>query len=87
MLQTASRAVAAVQEDDNDLEEVVAALSMQPKRPQPKKKATKGKSTVCFVHKKYGDDTWKAQVWGCMDWLLCLELILNCLSTLHLPVN
>ena len=57
-----SQAVAAVQEDDEDLEEAVAALSVQPKRPQPKKKPTKGgkgKGTVCFVHKKYGADTWK----------------------------
>ena len=57
-----SQAVAAVQEDDENLEEAVAALSVQPKRSQPKKKATKGgkgKGTVCFVHKKYGADTWK----------------------------
>ena len=57
-----SQAVAAVQEEDENLEEAVAALSVQPKRPQPKKKAAKGgkgKGTVCFVHKKYGADTWK----------------------------
>ena len=57
-----SQAVAAVQEDDKNLEEASAALSVQPKRPQPKKKPTKGgkgKGTVCFVHKKYGADTWK----------------------------
>ena len=57
-----SQAVAAVQEDDKNLEEAVAALSVQPKRPQPKKKAAtggKGKGTVCFVHKKYGANTWK----------------------------
>ena len=49
--------MAAVQEDDENLEEAVAALSMQPKWPQLKKKAArggKGKGTVCFVHKKYG---------------------------------
>ena len=54
--------VVAVQEDDEDLEEAVAVLSVQPKRPQPKKKTamgSKGKGTVCFVHKKYGADTWK----------------------------
>ena len=54
--------MAAVQEDDEELEEAVAVLSVQSKRPQPKKKAAKGgkgKSTVCFVHKKYGADTWK----------------------------
>ena len=54
-----SQVVAAVQEDDKDLEEAVAALSLQPKRPQPKKKNAKGKGTACFVHKKYGADTWK----------------------------
>ena len=57
-----SQAVAAVQEDDKDLAEAVTALSVQPKRPQPKKKTAKGgkgKGTVCFVHKKYGADTWK----------------------------
>ena len=32
---------------------------MQPKWPQPKKKAAKGKGTVCFLLKKYGADTWK----------------------------
>ena len=54
--------MAAVQENDDDLEEAVAVLSVQPKRAQPKKKAAKcGKdeSTVCFVHKRYGADTWK----------------------------
>ena len=54
--------MAAVQENDDDLEEAVAVLSVQPKRPQPKKKAAKcgkGKSTVCCVHKRYGVDTWK----------------------------
>ena len=57
-----SQVVAAVQEDDENLEEAVAALSVQPKRPQPKKKAAKGgkgKGTVCYTHKKYGADTWK----------------------------
>ena len=33
-----SQAVAVVQEDDDDLEEAVAALSVQPKRPQPKRR-------------------------------------------------
>ena len=57
-----SQAVAAVQEDDENLEEAVAALSVQPKWSQPKKKAAKGgkgKGTVCVVHKKYGAHTWK----------------------------
>ena len=57
-----SQAVAAVQEDDENLEEAVAVLSVQPKWPQPKKKAAKGgkgKGTMCFVHKKYRPDTWK----------------------------
>ena len=57
-----SQAVAAVQEDDENLEEAVAALNMQPKQSHPKKKAAMGgktKGTVCFVHKKYGTDTWK----------------------------
>ena len=57
-----SQVVAAVQEDDENLEEAVAALSVQPNRPQPKKKAAKngkGKGTVCFGHRKYGADTWK----------------------------
>ena len=34
--------VAAVQEDVEEIEEAVAALNVQPKRPQPKKKAAKG---------------------------------------------
>ena len=54
--------VAAVQEEDENLEEAVVALSVQPKRPQPKKKAAKGgkgKGTMCFIHKKYGADAWK----------------------------
>ena len=54
-----SQAVAAVQEDDQDLEEAVAVLSVQPKRPQPKKKAAKGgkgKGTMCYPHRKYGAD-------------------------------
>ena len=54
--------MAAVQEDDENLEEAVAALNMQPKQSHPKKKAAMGgktKGTVCFVHKKYGTDTWK----------------------------
>ena len=57
-----SQAVASVQEDDENLEEAVVALSVQPKRPQPKRKPTKGgkgKGTVYFVHKKYGANTWK----------------------------
>ena len=56
------QAVAAVQEEDENMEEAVAALNVQPKRPQPKKKAAKGgkgKGTVCHTHKKYGADTWK----------------------------
>ena len=57
-----SQAVAAVQEEDENLEEAVAALSVQPKQPQPKKKAAKGgkgKGTVRYTHKKYGADAWK----------------------------
>ena len=57
-----TQAVAAVQQDDEDLEEAVAALSVQPKRTQPRRKAAKGgkgKGTVCFSHKKYGADCWK----------------------------
>ena len=34
--------VAAVQEDVEEIEEAVAAFNVQPKRPQPKKKAAKG---------------------------------------------
>ena len=40
----------------------MAALSVQPKWPQPKKKAAKGgkgKGTMCFVNKKYDANTWK----------------------------
>ena len=57
-----SQVVAAVQEDDENLKEPVAALSVQPKWPQPKKKAAKGgkgKGTMCFVNKKYDANTWK----------------------------
>ena len=53
---------AAVPESNEQLEEAVAALNVQTKRHQPKKKTTKdnkGKDTVCYVHKKYGDQTWK----------------------------
>ena len=41
-----SQAVAAVQEDDDDLEEAVAALSVQPKRPRRSRQGWQGKSTV-----------------------------------------
>ena len=54
--------MAAVQEEDENLEEAVAAISVQPKWPQPKKKAAKGgkgKGTVCYTHKKYGANTWE----------------------------
>ena len=57
-----TQAVAAVQQDNEDLEEAVAALSVQPKRSQPRRKAakgSKGKGTVCFLHKKYGADCWR----------------------------
>ena len=51
-----------VPEDVEELEEAVAALNVPPKSPQPKKKAAKGgkgKGTICYVHKKYGADSWK----------------------------
>ena len=56
------QAVAAVLEEEENLEEAVPALNVQPKRPKPKKKAArggKGKGTVCYTHKKYCADTWK----------------------------
>ena len=40
----------------------MAALNVQPKRPQHKKNADKGgkgQGKLCHVHKKYGDQTWK----------------------------
>ena len=52
---------AAVPEDDDELEEAVAALNMQPKQPQPpKKKAAKaGKPPrkLCRSHNKFRDMT------------------------------
>ena len=42
---------AAVPEDNDELEEAVAVLNMQPKLHQPKKKASKPG--------KFGDQTWK----------------------------
>ena len=54
--------VAAVQEDVEEIEEAVAALNVQPKRPQPKKKAAKGgksQGKLCYSRQKYGDQTWK----------------------------
>ena len=53
---------AAVPEDNDELEEAVAVLNMQPKLHQPKKKASKpGKLTgkLCPSHQKFGDQTWK----------------------------
>ena len=53
---------AAVEEDVEEIEEVVAALNVQPKCPQPKKKAAKGcksQGKLCYSHQKYGDQTWK----------------------------
>ena len=50
----------------------MAALSVQPKWPQPKKKAAKGgtgKGTVNFVHKKYGADTWKCSESTTCTWM------------------
>ena len=51
---------AAVPDDGEEL--AVAALNVQPKRPQHKKTAAKGgkgQGKLCHVHKKYGDQTWK----------------------------
>ena len=52
---------AAVPEDGEELEEAVAVLNMQPKRPQHKKKkaAKPGKPAgkLCCSHEKYGDQT------------------------------
>ena len=45
--------VAAVPEDTEELEEAVAALNVQPKHPQPKKKAAKGgksQGKLCHSH-------------------------------------
>ena len=54
---------AVVPEDGNELKEAVAALNVQPKRPQHKKKkaAKPGKPPrkLCCSHKKYRDQTWK----------------------------
>ena len=53
---------AVVPEDTEELEEAVAALNVQPKHPQPKKKAAKGgksQGKLCYSHQKYGDQTWK----------------------------
>ena len=61
--------VAAVPEDTEELEEAVAALNLQPKCPQPKKKAAKGvksQGKLCHSHQKYGDQTWK-----CVDPCTC----------------
>ena len=52
----------AVQEDVEELEEAVAALNVQPKPPQSKKKAAKGSKShgkLCHSHQKYGDHRWK----------------------------
>ena len=60
---------AAVQEDVEEIEEAVAALNVQPKRPQPKKKAAKGgksQGKLCHSHQKYGD-----QIWKCSDPRTC----------------
>ena len=53
---------AAVLEDTEELEEAVAALNVQPMRPQPKKEAAKGGNSqgkLCHSHQKYGNQTWK----------------------------
>ena len=53
---------AAVQEDVEELHEAVAALNVQPKHTQPKKKAAKGSKSqrkLCHSNQKYGDQTWK----------------------------
>ena len=51
---------AAVPEDSDKLEEVVAALNVQPKQPQhKKKKAAKPPSKLCRIHEKFRDQTWK----------------------------
>ena len=53
---------AAVPDDSEELAEAVAALNVQPKRPQHKKAAAKGgksQGKLCHVHKKYGDQRWK----------------------------
>ena len=53
---------AAVPDDGEELAEAVAALNVQPKRPQHKKTAAKGgksQGKLCHVHKKYRDQTWK----------------------------
>ena len=53
---------AAVQEDVEKIEEVVAVLNVQPKPPPPKKKAAMGgksQGKLCYSHQKYGDQTWK----------------------------
>ena len=55
----------AVLDDGEELAEVVAALNVQPKRPQHKKSTAKGgknQGKLCHAHKKYGDQTWE-----CMD--------------------
>ena len=61
---------AAVPEDDDELEEAVVVLNIQPKRPQPKKKAAEaGKlpGKLCRCHQKFGDQTRK-----CVDLLTCM---------------
>ena len=58
-------------ESGEELEEAVAALKVQTKWQQPKKKTakdSKGKDTVCYVHKKYGDQTWKCAAPSTCRW-------------------
>jgi len=52
-----------------ELEEAVAALNVQAKRNQPKKKPAKGnkaKEKLCYKHKKFGN-----QAWECADPATC----------------
>ena len=66
---TVMAVAAAAPDSGEELEEVVAALNVQPKRKQPKKKPAKGtktKGTLCYKHKKFGD-----QAWQCADPTTC----------------